>query len=199
MVHAMTKVYMKQIEYIIYCILVDLMTFDLGWALIKDKIKNNSFFCVGCIFWMVHVMTKIYMIFDLGWPLKLDDLCRSNQCIECLVGCISWLVYVIIWICVNNGQMYDFMGTMEVILSDIWKDFNLTQFHFWSTFHMNWHKWWPHMTFYWLSKRFWAMFEPTSTWPNFAFGQRLTWIGTNNDHICECHVKWHRLWPHMSS
>ena len=27
------------------------------------------------------------------------------------------------------------------------------------------------------------MFEPTSTWPNFAFGKRLTRIGTNNDHI----------------
>ena len=29
---------------------------------------------------------------------------------------------------------YDFLGNMEVILSNIWIDFNLTQFHFWSTF-----------------------------------------------------------------
>ena len=39
------------------------------------------------------------------------------------------------------------------------------------------------MTSYRLNKRFWAMFEPNSTWPNFAFGQRFTWIGIYNDHI----------------
>ena len=30
---------------------------------------------------------------------------------------------------------------------------------------------------------FWAMFEPTPTWPNFDFGQLFMWIGANNDQI----------------
>ena len=57
---------------------------------------------MGCIFWMVHVMTKVYMnhiynvmygisvdlmSFDLGWPLKV----KSNI-IEFLMGCIFWMV-----------------------------------------------------------------------------------------------------------
>ena len=41
---------------------------------------------------------------------------------------------------------------------------------------------WRHI-YYRLNKQFWAMFEPTSTWPNFAFGQLFTWIGIYNDHI----------------
>ena len=115
---------------------------------------------------------------------------------------------------------YDFLGTMKVILSNIWIDFNLTQFHFgqlftwtgtnndhiWlpigytndseqcsnrlhltqfqflSIFYMNWHIQWSHMTSYRL-QRFGAMFEPIATWPNFAFDQLLTWIGTNNYHM----------------
>ena len=32
-----------------------------------------------------------------------------------------------------------------------------------------------------LWKWFWAIFELTSTWPNFTFGQFVTWTGTNND------------------
>ena len=39
------------------------------------------------------------------------------------------------------------------------------------------------MTSYRLNKRFWAMLEPTSIWPNFTFGQLSTWIGSYNDHI----------------
>ena len=32
----------------------------------------------------------------------------------------------------------DFLLAKQVILSNIWTDFNLTQFRFWSTFDMNW-------------------------------------------------------------
>ena len=34
-----------------------------------------------------------------------------------------------------------------------------------------------------LDEWFWAMFEPTWTWPNFTFGQLFMWIGENNDQI----------------
>ena len=36
---------------------------------------------------------------------------------------------------------------------------------------------------YGLDEWFWAMFEPTWTWPNFTFGQLFMWIGANNDQI----------------
>ena len=36
------------------------------------------------------------------------------------------------------------------------------------------------MTSYGLDEWFWAMFEPTWTWPNFTFGQLCMWIGANN-------------------
>ena len=39
------------------------------------------------------------------------------------------------------------------------------------------------MTSYLLDEWFWAMFEPTWSWPNFTFGQLFMWIGTNNDQI----------------
>ena len=32
-------------------------------------------------------------------------------------------------------------------------------------------------------ERFWAMFEPTPTWPNFHFGQLCMWMWVNNDQI----------------
>ena len=38
------------------------------------------------------------------------------------------------------------------------------------------------MTSYGLDEWFWAMFEPTPTLPNFAFGLLFMWIGVNNDH-----------------
>ena len=42
-----------------YGLLVDIMTFNLGLHL---KVNPNIIeLCMGCIFWMVHVMTKIYM------------------------------------------------------------------------------------------------------------------------------------------
>ena len=70
-----------------------------------------------------------------------------------------------------------------VILSNVRTDLNLTEFHFWSNFHVNWGKQWPDMTSYGLDEWFWAMFEPTWTWPNFTFGQLFMWIGANNDQI----------------
>ena len=36
---------------------------------------------------------------------------------------------------------------------------------------------------YRLNEWFWAMFEPTPTWPNFDFDQLFMWIGPNNDQI----------------
>ena len=36
---------------------------------------------------------------------------------------------------------------------------------------------------YGLDEWFWAMFEPTWTWPNFTFGQLFMWFGSNNDQI----------------
>ena len=39
------------------------------------------------------------------------------------------------------------------------------------------------MTSYGLVEWFWAMFEPTSIWPNFTFDQLFKWIGANNDQI----------------
>ena len=35
---------------------------------------------------------------------------------------------------------YDFLWAKEVILSNVQTDFYFTQFHFWLTFDMNWHK-----------------------------------------------------------
>ena len=39
------------------------------------------------------------------------------------------------------------------------------------------------MTSYGPDEWFWAMFEPTWTWPNFSFDQLFMWIGANNDQI----------------
>ena len=39
------------------------------------------------------------------------------------------------------------------------------------------------MTSYGLDEWFWAMFETTSTWPNFPFGQLVMWIVANNEQI----------------
>ena len=56
-------------------------------------------------------------------------------------------------------------------------------------------------TYDFLNKRCWALFEPISTWPTFAFGQLVIWIDTNNDHVWipKMHFKWHKLWQNMSS
>ena len=45
------------------------------------------------------------------------------------------------------------------------------------------------MTSYGLNECFWAMFEPTWTWPNFTCGQLFMWIGANNDQI-RLHMGW---------
>ena len=39
------------------------------------------------------------------------------------------------------------------------------------------------MTSYGLYEWFWAMFEPTWTWPNLTFGQLFMLLGANNDQI----------------
>ena len=67
---------------------------------------------------------------------------------------------------------YDFLSAKQAIRTYI----NLTQFSFGQRLTELAHE-------YGLNKRFWAMFEPISTWPNFAFGQLLIWIDTNIDHV----------------
>ena len=59
---------------------------------------------------------------------------------------------------------------------------NSTEFRFWSTFHVNWGKLWQDRTSKKLDE-FWAMFEPTTTLPDFTYGQLFIWIGANNDQM----------------
>ena len=87
------------------------------------------------------------------------------------------------WIGIYNDHIWLPMGKTNNFEPYLNTDFSLIHFHFWSTIHMNWHIWWPHMTSYRLNKRFWAMFELTPTWPNFTFDELFTWIGIYNDHI----------------
>ena len=163
----------------------------------KGQIKVIEF-SMGCIFWMVPVMTQVYMVFSwphdlwpwitfksnqikynwifnelhvlsewcmlwarftyntyskshiwsFSWPYDLmtwDDLrpwmtfiCQIKV-FECLVGCISWMVHAIIWICVNNEPIWlpgNYGSDFEQYLTSTLP----TQFHFWSIFHLNWHK-----------------------------------------------------------
>ena len=69
----------------------------------------------------------------IGWPLNVKSMYLSVKWAVSPES--SMLSYEFVWIM----SRYDFLGTMEVILSNIWIDFNLTQFQFWSTFHMKWH------------------------------------------------------------
>ena len=105
---------------------------------------------------------------------------------------------------------YDFLWARWVILINVRTHLNLTWYHFWSTFHVNWGKLWPDMTSYGLDEWFWAMFEPTWNWPNlhfwsgfhyvldewllamfettcflpnFTFCQLFMWIEANNEQI----------------
>ena len=51
--------------------------------------------------------SKSYMIFHLtSWSLTLDDLHRPDRGNVCLMGCIYWILHVVIWICVNNEQIW---------------------------------------------------------------------------------------------
>ena len=70
---------------------------------------------------------------------------------------------------------------MEVILSNIWINFNLTQFHFWSTFHMAQ----IITTYYFLSAKQ-AILSNVRTDFNltqFLFLSTFDRIGTYNDHL----------------
>ena len=138
-----------------------------------------------------HLVSHIWFFI---WPHDIWPwiTCKGQiDVIGYLMGCISWIWHVVIWICIHNEQIwlpgnygsdfeqylnrlqprthktsyefllqldpisllvnfshelahilttYQFLWAKEVILSNVWADCNLTQFHFWSTFYMNWHK-----------------------------------------------------------
>ena len=86
---------------------------------------------------MVHVHNVYAILVDL-MTSTLDDIQRSNQ--GNWVFSVSPESCMLTYEFVQIMNICDFLGTMEVILRNIWMDFNLNQFHFWSTFHMNWHK-----------------------------------------------------------
>ena len=63
--------------------------------------------------WPNFTCNAYSMVFQLtSWSLTLDDIWPwmtfkdQIKVFECLVGCISWIVYVIIWISVNNEQIW---------------------------------------------------------------------------------------------
>ena len=108
-VHVMTKVYMKHILYS-KSYMVFQLTFDF-WPLmtLKCQSKYNWVYnglhllngaCYEQSLHEIHIVSHTYgpsvnlMIFDLGWPLTLGDLWSSNQGIECLVVCISWIPWL---------------------------------------------------------------------------------------------------------
>ena len=108
------------------------------------------------------------------------------------------LILILVNFVYELGQImtrYDFQEAWRVILSNVRTNSNLTWFYFWSTFDMNWVKWWTYtsMSSWMLDLWFWvkfelilvnlwiwanndkiwlldewflAIFEPTSTWPN---------------------------------
>ena len=76
---------------------------------------------------------------------------------------------------------YDFQEARWVILSNVRTDYDFTWFHFLQTFHMNLGKLWSDMTSKRLDELFWAMFEPTTTLPDFTFGHHFISSGANND------------------
>ena len=140
----------------IYGISVDLITFDLWWPL---KIKSNIIeFLMGFIFWMGHVMTKFCMKTYRG----------SHMYMYVYGFSVDLMIFELndLWPGMTfNGKL----GTMEVILSNIWINFTFSKLFTWTGTNND-----NIMTCYRLHKRFWAMFELTLTWHNFSFGKLLT-------------------------
>ena len=110
---------------------------------------------MGCIFWMVHVMTKFYIkhiykksytfVWSFSWP---HDLWTGWPLT------FGWPLKV----------------TLVTILSNIWINFTFGKLFTWTGIHNDNIM----TTSYRLHKRFWAMFEPTLTWQNFSVGKLLT-------------------------
>ena len=88
------------------------------WVTFKGQMKYNwicnglyllNGACYDQSLHAMHIVSHIYglsvdlMIFDLGWTMTFKG---QIKVFECLVGCISWIVHVIIWICVNNEQIW---------------------------------------------------------------------------------------------
>ena len=115
--------------------------FDLGWPL---KVKSNIIeFLMGCIFLMVHVMTKFYMkhIYEVIYMYMVFQLTSWS---------LNWITFDLGW------SLMVKLGTMEMILSNIWINFTFGKLFTWTgTNNDN-----IIMTSYRLQKRFWAMFEP---------------------------------------
>ena len=85
------------------------------WIIFKCQIKynwviNGLYRLIGAYYHQclhdTHIVSHIYglsvdlIIFDRGWPWF--TLNCQIRVIDCLVSCISLIVYVTIWICVNN-------------------------------------------------------------------------------------------------
>ena len=154
---------------------------------------------MSCIFWMGHVMTKLYM-------KNIEEVIYMHMVFQLTSWSLNSMTFDLGWFLKVK------LGTMKVILSNIWINFTFGKLFTWTGTN-NDNIWLPigytsdseqclnrlqldpisllvnfshelaHMTSYWLNKRFWAMFEPTPTWPNFAFGQLFTCIGIYNHHI----------------
>ena len=71
------------------------------WMTFKGQIEVIEFL-MGCVSWIVHVMTKVYMkhlysksyglsvdlmTFDLGWPLKVKSMSHNYKCISSMNNC----------------------------------------------------------------------------------------------------------------
>ena len=143
------------------------MTFDLGWHL---KVKSNNWIYYG-----------LYL-------LNGDDIWHwiifkgQTKVFECLVGCISWIVYVIILICVNNEQIW-LPGSYGSDFEQYLNRFQLDPISLWVNL--------PHelaqiMTTYDFLSAKQAILSNVRTYFNltqFLFWSTFNRIGTYNDHI----------------
>ena len=74
---------------------------------------------------------------------------------QCLNQLQLYLISFLVNFSYELGQImtrYDFQETRWVNLSNVWTDSNLTQFRFWSTYHVHWGKYWPDRTSYGLDE-----------------------------------------------
>ena len=168
-------------------LLTYLLTHDLWpWMIFEGQIEVIEFLrhyrlnraCDDQSLHETHIVSHIWYFI---WPHDLSPwmTCKGQiEVIGCFMGCISWILHVVIWICVNNEQIWlpgNFGSDFEQYLNRLQLDnFSFGQLFRWIG---------TYKTTYGLKKWFWAIFEPTSTLPNFTFSQLLTLTGTYNDHI----------------
>ena len=109
------------------------MTFDLGWPL-KVKlgiILNNSWinFTFGKLLTWTGINNDNIWLPPIGYKSDFEQY--SNRLYLFSFGkLLTELAYIM--------TTYDFLWAKPWILSNIWTNFSLIHFNFWSTFHMNW-------------------------------------------------------------